>query len=254
MQTIMSCLQQPTIIASKLSLRSAASQRLVSPMSYSTGRRSPTPPQAIMRGICGMPFGDTQANQQVMDQMLRQCLGLDCSGSQSAAADFELPLAVDAAEEGSTYVFRADIPGVLRENLKVQDFLFCSENLLCTHSTGCCAEPCWFCFTVEFVWLNTTRFSVRPLARPPSRASATYWLLFQLHNSDQQRHALTRRKALVSASHILTLVPPTAGSDQGQQTDHRRQARAQQPARRARRQQAAARASFWEVFAAAPPP
>ena len=64
-----------------------------------------------------MPFGYRRADQQLMNQMLREVMGL--SGSQSPARDFELPLAVDAADEGSAYVFRADIPGVLRTDLKV---------------------------------------------------------------------------------------------------------------------------------------
>ncbi|KAK9838707.1 hypothetical protein WJX74_001804 [Apatococcus lobatus] len=123
MQTAMSRMQQPAVDSSRLSSRSAFSQQLVSPVSRPAarlGRRCATAPQAFMRGNPCMPFGYRQADQQVLDQMFRQFMGLGVSGTQSAACDFELPLAVDAADEASSYVFRADIPGVLRQDLKVQ--------------------------------------------------------------------------------------------------------------------------------------
>ena len=74
-----------------------------------------------------MPFGERRADQQMMNQMLREVMGL--SSSQSPARDFELPLAVDAADEGSAYVFRADIPGVLRTDLKVPPRVSTTERL-----------------------------------------------------------------------------------------------------------------------------
>lgn len=63
-----------------------------------------------------MPFGAGRASQQILEQMLQDAVTVDSPASR----DFGLPLAVDAADEGEEYVFFADIPGVQRQDLKVQ--------------------------------------------------------------------------------------------------------------------------------------
>ena len=118
----MSRVQQPTVHSSKPSSRSALSPHLVPSVPRPAARRYAAAPQAFVRGCCSMPFGARRADQQVLDQLFREVMGFDSGGSQPAARDFELPLAVDAADEGSAYVFRADIPGVLRQDLKVLPF------------------------------------------------------------------------------------------------------------------------------------
>ena len=82
-----------------------------------------------------MPFG-VRRERQILDQMLRDGLGLGFHGPAPAAGDYEVPLAVDAADEDDAYVFRADIPGVFREDLKVP-----AAFLLCFHylPSSCCA-------------------------------------------------------------------------------------------------------------------
>ena len=122
MLATMSRAQQPLVHSSRLSFRSALSQQLVPSVPRPAARRCAAAPQAFVRGSCGMPFGARRADQQVLDQMLREVMGMGSAGSQPAARDFELPLAVDAADEGSAHVFRADIPGVLRQDLKVLPF------------------------------------------------------------------------------------------------------------------------------------
>ncbi|KAK9838918.1 hypothetical protein WJX74_005872 [Apatococcus lobatus] len=120
MQTTMSSMQQSLARTSRLSSRPAVSQQLRASVIRPAARRGASAPEAFLRGRCGMPSGNRRADQQVLDQMLREVMGLSFSGAQQAGRDFELPLPIDAADEGSAYVFRADIPGVLRQDLKVQ--------------------------------------------------------------------------------------------------------------------------------------
>ncbi|KAK9839004.1 hypothetical protein WJX74_007655 [Apatococcus lobatus] len=120
MQTTTSSMQQSLARTSRLSSRPAVTQQFHSSVVRPAARRCTSAPQAFLRGGCGMPSGYRRADQQVLDQMLREVMGLSSPGSQQAARDYKLPLPVDAADEGSAYVFRADIPGVLRQDLRVQ--------------------------------------------------------------------------------------------------------------------------------------
>lgn len=116
MQSTMALLQQPGLCASKHTSRPNAHNALSFLPSRTSARRAAVVPCAFVRGTCGMPFGAGRASQQILEQMLQDAVTV----GSSASRDFELPLAVDAADEGEEYVFFADIPGVQRHDLKVQ--------------------------------------------------------------------------------------------------------------------------------------
>ncbi len=126
----MSCLQQPLVQPSRLSSSSALSTTNVPAAAIlrPARRAQRTVPQAFMGGYCGSPFAASRVNQQILQQMFQQASDMARSPTETSS-DFELPLAVDAADEGDMYVFRADIPGVQRADLKV-----------CFLSPGC---PLW---------------------------------------------------------------------------------------------------------------
>ncbi|KAK9817344.1 hypothetical protein WJX74_006521 [Apatococcus lobatus] len=116
MQSTMSLVQQPGLHSSKLNSRSGAQQLLSSLPARVAVRRAVVPPQAFVRGTCGMPFGAGRASQQILEQMLQDAATV----GSAAVRDIDLPLAVDAVDEGEEYLFFADLPGVQRQDLKVQ--------------------------------------------------------------------------------------------------------------------------------------
>ena len=115
MQPTVALVQQPGLQSSKLRPSVGAHQSLSYRPTRLTAHRTALAPQAFVRGTCGMPFGAGRASQQVLEQMLQEIASVSPSSRRST----ELPLAVDAADEGEAYVFSADIPGVQRQDLKV---------------------------------------------------------------------------------------------------------------------------------------
>ena len=117
MQSTLTRVQQPAIQSPRLSARFSLSNTLPAVSVRHSTRRPIKAPQAYFRPNSGLPFWAARAGQAILEEMLQEVN--DVSSYSSAAKDFELPLAVDSAEEEDAYVFRADIPGVHRANLKV---------------------------------------------------------------------------------------------------------------------------------------